>query len=247
MNNIFNLAKEELNNTLKLPLIKAAFAITLIYMLFWIKVNPSSFKVESYLYQYFLVVKFVIIIASVYILGGDFKNDTYKYVFTGCFSKKSIIASKIIAMVGLGIMCWIFQVLLKTVIIVWINKAFQFNYIFNYELISTLIIYILVTTLIGSFSILITSASFKLSITMIFTLLLFGIIQFYAPFPIIAIEKSANIPFWFEIIKTFPTYIIFDWSDTLRFHINQLIYMIIYIFLCLWGSIFILNKKDLSK
>lgn len=246
MNNIFKLAKVELKNTLKLPLIRVAFAITLIYMIFWLMANPASFRVKEYLYHYFLVVKFVMILFSVYLLGSDFKNETYKYIFTGCFSRKSIIASKIIATVGLGAICWIFQVLLKIVTILRVEKAFEFNSIFNYELFSTFIIYVVVTTLIGSFSILIASISCKLNTTMIFTLFLFGIVQFNAPIFIIGIEKSADIPSWFELIKILPTYIIFDLSDTLQFQTNQLIFMLIYIILCLWCSIFILNKKDLN-
>lgn len=245
--NILRLAKNEFYNIFKSVLIKVTFAISIIYVFLWLKSAPSSFSVKDYLAQYFLAVKFVIILASVYILGSDFKNDTYKYIFTGCFSRKSIVLGKIMAIFGVGIVCWIVQVLLKIIIALWTNIGTRVNDIFGYELFSTLVIYILVALLIGSFSILVTSISFKLNITMIYTVLFFGIVQFYAPLFIISVEKANVVPFWFQLIKILPTYIIFDWMDTFRFQLDQVIFMLTYIILCLGCSIFILNRKDLNK
>ncbi|RCX19467.1 ABC-2 family transporter [Anaerobacterium chartisolvens] len=245
--NIFPLVKIEFINTFRPVLIKTAFVVSVIYVLFWLKAGPASFEVKDYLSQYFSVIRFAIILASVFILGREFKNGTYKYTFTGCFSRMSILFSKIIAIAGLGFICWLLQVLIKIIIVLWTGKGTLYNDIFNYELFSTLIIYVAVAALIGSFSILVTSISFSLKATMIYTLLLFGIIQFYAPIFIIGIEKAENIPFWFELIKISPTYIIFDWNDTFKFQIIQLIFMLIYIILFLGFSILILKKKDLNK
>lgn len=245
--NIFKLAKTEFHNIFKAAIIKCTLALSIIYVLFWIKVAPSSFSVNDYLAQYFLAIKFVFILASVYILGRDFNNDTYKYIFTGCFSRKGIILGKIMAIFGVGIVCWFIQVLLKIAILLWTNEGTKVNDVFNYELVSTFLIYVLVAVLIGSFSILVTTISFKLSITMIYTLLLFGIVQFYAPLFIISFEKADVLPSWYQLIKISPTYIIFDWTDTLKVQIVQVGCMLIYTILCLGCSIFILGRKDLNK
>lgn len=245
--NIWELAKAEFNNTIKSLYIKIGLGFSILFVLLWLVRLPSSFDVNQYLIQYFFVVKFVLILASVNALGRDFKFNTYKYLFTGCYGINKIVLSKILSVVMVGIVCWLLQFILKIVIVFWINKEIVCNKIFNYELLNTFVIYLVIATLMGSFAILITSIFLKFNITFISTLFVFGIVQFYAPIFILNFEKNEILPFWFHFIKILPVYIIFDWIETFNFQITQLALMLIYSIFNLYVSIIILNKRNLNS
>lgn len=244
--NLLGLTKVEFSNTMKSLYLRVGLGLSILYVLLWLVRLPSSFGANQYLAQYFLVVKFVLILASANILGRDFRYGTYKYVFTGCFDVKDILISKIVSIIGIGFICWLVQLLLKVLILSAVNKQIDLKKIFNYELINSFVIYLVVAALIGSFAIFIASIFLKFNITFIFTLFIFGIIQFYAPIFILSYEKVEILPFWFQFVKISPVYIIFYWIETFKIQTIQLILMLLYSIWGLGASAVILNKRNLN-
>lgn len=244
--NIFKLVILEIENTFKYPLVRFLSLLAIAYLCIWLKLHENSFAMDKFSYQYFLVIKFVVIVASVYIVGREFKNGAYKYTFSGCLSRKSILITKLMATIGVATIFWIFEIIFSLITVLITGTKVNFDYEFLISIVNTFTIYVIIAALISGFSMLVSTIFLRIDITMISGLILFGLLQFYAPIFLIPIEKASVTPWWFEIVKVLPTYIIFDWNESQYIKITQLVIMLLYVMLCVISSIFILNKKDLS-
>lgn len=244
---MIDLFREETCLDMKPLKVRLGLMISIIYVFLWMMRKPSSFTVDNYLTQFYSISKFVMILIGVYSLGRDFKEGAYKYTFANGVSIKRIILGRLMGLVGMGFLLWLLHVSLTVIIQMWLFGSMPEASIFIWKAASTFIIYLLTMLLIGCFSILVTSLTLKYNTTMVSTLFIFGIVQFYAPLFILNAHKIIDMPILLSIFNYFPTYIIFYWMETFTVNLLQVIIILICSMLFVISSVFLLEKKDIIQ
>lgn len=215
--------------------------VAMIFVIALIARAPVSFGLTDYTSQFFSVAKFALIMCAVFLLGKEFSNNTYKYLFTGKYSVSSILLVKTLVMAVIGIAFW-----LMNYSILFTAALRARTTIPSAVVINSLIIYIVISILIGSFSNMVMIVSKKVSTSAMWTLLTFGLVQHMAPIFIIRAEMQSQPPLWLEVIKVSPIYIIFDWMEMVDFSTFQMALMTVYTVLFIAITYFELNRKDMT-
>ena len=234
MNKIIFLVYRDLKNIIKTKGFWSGFLISLLYISIWIICKPKSFNELTYQYEYFRIVLFIFIYYSSVLLSREFSLGTSKTLFTGAFGRLEIIWEKIIVFLHIGLMFAIFSRLLGLFFSYWVNGYVNFSELFSIRTIQAILIYLLISFVIGSFGLLMASITTSFRRTLVINVNVFGIIQYFIPiFIFMNFQDKVNVVF--QIVTKIPQYIILDW--TARWTINGIESLT----MLLWGSIFLIS------
>ncbi len=243
---ILKLAFLDVKMMMKSIIFLCGIGAAVIFLVLWMIRKPLSFNTDSYMYMFFEVMKYIFIINGVMILGKDYKNGTYKYMFTGALTRSQVIFEKILALIMFGVACGMIQTLARVVISIRLNQGINWSDLFAVNILFELWLYIVFALLTGAFSIMMLIITKKVKITFVSTLTLFGIIQYFSGLFIVLATRSVALPTWAKSIFYTPTYIIWKWMQQSTPTMGQNILMLIYITLMFAVAIIVINKKDMN-
>lgn len=244
MSNIIKLANRDFRNIIKNKGFWISFSIALFYVLIWLHRKPKTFQAENYQFEFFRVVLFIIIYYSSVMLSKEFKFGTVKNLFTGAFTRVEILVEKLLVVMQLGLFLGIISRLLNIAIIYYLTGTISMSDIINENTVYSLIIYLIISLVIGSFALLITLITKNQNATLIYTFLFFAVFQYFMPL-FIMINSQKNLSIIDEIITKLPNYVIYTWAEIWQFTGLELIVMFAYVVIFFIPSIFIISKKSL--
>lgn len=245
MSNVIRLANRDFRNIIKTKGFWISVLVALFYVLLWIHRKPKSFLPENYQFEFFRVVLFIIIYYSSVMLSKEFKFGTAKILFTGIFTRVEILSEKLLVIMKLGLFLGIISRLLNIVIIYNLTGTISMSDIFNENTIYALIIYLIISLVIGSFGLLITLITKSQNSTLVYNFLFFAVFQYFMPL-FIMLNSKKSLSIIDEIITKLPNYLIYTWVEMWQFTNVELIAMLAYGSIFLIPSIFIISKKSLG-
>ena len=244
MNNIIKLAFIDFKNIIKTKSFWVSCLISLLYISIWIIRKPKSFTEATYQYEFFRVVLFIFIYYSSVLLAREFSLGTSKALFTGAFSRLEIIAEKLIVFLLLGLSFGLLSRMLHIVFVYQVEGSITLPEVVSINTLQALVIYVLISFVIGSFGLFIASATASFRNTLIFNMNVFGVIQYFVPL-FIFMNFQENLSIVQKAISKLPQYITFQWTTFWQFNTLEILTML------LWGSIFlipaffIINRRSL--
>lgn len=244
MRNVIRLTNIDFKNIIKTKGFWISVLIALFYVSIWISRKPKSFSAENYQFEFFRVVLFILIYYSSAILSKEFKFGTAKALFTGTFTRVEILIEKLLVIMELGVFFGLFSRLLNIAVIYRITGSVKMSDILNENIFYTIIIYLLISLVIGSFGLLISVITGSQNSSLVYNFILFGVFQYFMPLFMILNSKD-SLSILDKVITKLPNYIIFTWAEFWQFTNMEVLAMLIYGSLFFIPSIFLISRKNL--
>lgn len=247
-NKIIRLSLSEISITAKTVYFKLMVLLATIYCLSMYYVKPDRMPIY-FAKNVYPVMTLLIILVGARVLGRDFRNKISNQTFTGIYSKKQIILSKIISMAILGVVIWLLQLAIFGIFATLIKV--KGNSIGIMEMIDIRIVHMLVydiffSTLIGSFLILISVITFKTLPSLIIGILNFFILNSVAHSIVYAVEKGfSDKDIIYRTLMFLPQGVFGYWKG--EFDIIPMSIIAIYIVIQTILAMIIIDKKEIMQ
>lgn len=159
MNNIIKISNASLKNILNSKLVLIGVILCIFYSLLWIQViSPQSYIYSDYIFEFNRLFYVLILYCSSLVITQDIQFNTTKILFTGIFSRKLIIVSKAISLIGLGV---VFTLIAEiNALLLYMFGFVNMDYFFLNSLVNNLITFVVLTFSVGSMIILIMTVVF---------------------------------------------------------------------------------------
>lgn len=245
MSKIIRLVKNDFKNVLRSKGFCLAFLLTFMYISIWIVRSPKSFSAEDYQFEFFRVVNFIIIYYSSTLLGSEFKLGTAKILFSGILTHIQVVIEKLFVTLMIGAFFWMCSRILNVFVLYRLNGYLDISYIFNINTFNSLIIYLVISFVIGSFCLFTTVVTRNLIGTLVAAVSIFGILQYFTPIFVLLNSEEYYLSIAAKIINKLPNYIIFNWVESWMFTNMQIVYLAIYGSVFLIFSFFIIDRRSI--
>lgn len=244
MNKVLNLAFNDFKYTVTSRGFLYAIATSICFLGMWLVYRPQAFDIPSYQAELFKLLYMVLIYYCSKSLSGDFESGTYKTLFTSIYSRNQVLISKLLVNLQMAFLFWIFVQLLNPIIGFVINQHYSIGKFFSVDTLNSLLIFLCIGFVIGSYTLLLTTITFSLLNTFITALP--TIWFFYFVTPILFSIKEHLTGLW-SIIEYIPFYVIGLGVLKGSLSIDQ------FMQLFLWGIVFfitsliVINRRDIKK
>ncbi|EJR73610.1 ABC transporter permease [Bacillus cereus] len=244
MNKVLNLAFNDFKYTVTSKGFLSAIATGLVFLGMWLVYRPQAFDVPAYQAELFKVLYMVLIYYCSKSLSGDFESGTYKTLFTSIYSRNQVLFSKLLMNLQIAVLIWILVQLLNPIIGFIINQKYGMEKFFSIDTLNSLLIFICIGFVIGSYTLLLTTITFSLLNTFITAFPTIWFFYFFTPLIFSVEEQLTGI--W-SIIKYIPFYTIGVGIFKESLSVGQLIQLFIWGIVFLITSIVIINRRDIKK
>ncbi len=220
--------------------------VATLFLCLWLLRGPESFNTDRYMNMFFEVMKYVIIVNGIMVLGKQYKNGTYKYLFSGAMTRKQIMYEKVLAITFFGLICGMIQTIVRVVVSIIQNKGVQMNDLLSVNVLCEIWLYIIFALLIGCFGLMMLSITGKVNIAFISGIAIFGIVQFYSMLYMVMLSNMEKLAIWQKAIFFTPNYIIWNWmQQSIPTYVENAV-MLGYILLMFMIGLIVIGKKDLN-
>ncbi|HEY9063010.1 MAG TPA: hypothetical protein VIO64_21325 [Pseudobacteroides sp.] len=244
MSNIIKLSVYEFINVVKTRGFLYAMLIGALYISLWIFISPKSFSSYNYQFEFFRVINFIILYYSCAVLGKEFTYGTSNILFTGALTRTQVLLEKIFVILKFGLFFWLCSRFIEIIVQLRIYGKLDIAVLIGKITIFSLIIYLLISFVIGSFGLLISIAMRKFTSTLIITLSVFGVLQHFIPI-FIELRTKEHLTLTEQIITKTPNYTIFSWVQFWDISAIQVLTMLLWGFLFFITSYMVINKRSL--
>ncbi|WP_456028105.1 hypothetical protein [Bacillus cereus] len=244
MNKVLNLAFNDFKYTVTSKGFLTAIATGLVFLGMWLVYRPQAFDVPAYQAELFKVLYMVLIYYCSKSLSGDFESGTYKTLFTSIYSRNQVLFSKLLMNLQIAVLIWILVQLLNPIIGFIINQKYGMEKFFSIDTLNSLLIFICIGFVIGSYTLLLTTITFSLLNTFITAFPTIWFFYFFTPLIFSVEEQLTGI--W-SIIKYIPFYTIGVGIFKESLSVGQLIQLFIWGIVFLITSIVVINRRDIKK
>ncbi|KEI07188.1 membrane protein [Clostridium botulinum] len=223
----------------------AAFAYSLAL---FIATRSTNTKLQLYFNEFGRFLYVVILYASVSILRGDVISNTTKTIFTGIFTRKEVMLSKLISLIFLGIIFYLIVEVDALLIGLMDYKRMGLQQFLEMQHGEIMLIYIVLTFSMGTLMFLINSIIFKKGKSILFSILTLTAINFNNAIIVTSAHRSPAFAEKIWIYAKTPFYI---WTDlslksfTEVLNIEQLLMSIVYGLVFFGFAIFIISKREI--
>lgn len=244
MNKVLNLAFNDFKYTVTSKGFLSAIATGLVFLGMWLVYRPQAFDVPAYQAELFKVLYMVLIYYCSKSLAGDFESGTYKTLFTSIYSRNQVLFSKLLMNLQIAVLIWILVQLLNPIIGFIINQKYSMEKFFSINTLNSLLIFICIGFVIGSYTLLLTTITFSLLNTFITAFPTIWFFYFFTPVIFSVEEQLTGI--W-PIIKYIPFYTIGVGIFKESLSVGQLIQLFIWGIVFLITAIIVINRRDIKK
>jgi len=244
LNKVLNLAFNDFKYTVTSKGFLTAIATGLVFLGMWLVYRPQAFDVPAYQAELFKVLYMVLIYYCSKSLSGDFESGTYKTLFTSIYSRNQVLFSKLLMNLQIAVLIWILVQLLNPIIGFIINQKYGMEKFFSIDTLNSLLIFICIGFVIGSYTLLLTTITFSLLNTFITAFPTIWFFYFFTPLIFSVEEQLTGI--W-SIIKYIPFYTIGVGIFKESLSVGQLIQLFIWGIVFLITSIVVINRRDIKK
>ncbi|WP_064530581.1 ABC transporter permease, partial [Clostridium saccharobutylicum] len=208
-----------------------AFLLVLLYL-----VPPYHMEVDKTKGVMMSLIPMLMIIYFSHVLTNDFENKTYKTIFTGGITRVQVLISKYITLLAISILlCFIYKIFLCIAQVIEIGS-------FNLDLKSSIPIFILYATSIGSFAMLIMSVTLNFKFTFMITFVLFN--DFVSNF-INIIAKELKVGVIQRIVENVPFKLATNGFQMQSYSTNEIYAILVSSIIFFSVASFIIAKRDL--
>ncbi len=245
MNNIIKLSVYNFKNVAKTNGFILSFAASIFYVLLWIYLKPKAFIVVDYQFEFFRVVNFIILYYSCAALGKEIVYGTSKILFTAPLSRTSVIIEKLLVIFLFGLLYWLCSRILEIAAILRITKKLDMGSIFSLSSVKSLAIYMIISFVLGSFCLMVTVLTLNFNSTLVLSVGVFGILQFFIPL-FYNLRFNSGLTLAEQIITLTPNYIMFCWLEFWNISVKETTIMMLWGSLFLTISLFSINRRSIK-
>ncbi len=234
---MYNLIKLEIKNSVSKKILTLTLIVFLINaVILYIMQNNNYFS--TLMISLVSSMSIILLFISSEILSNEYKCDTYKYVYTGSFSRTKIVFLKLISVLTIAIICAIIG---GVILLISMHQNLNLKEIFK-VLCNLQIVFIVYTLVVfsTSFFILVITKSYLVSMLAVYIIFF----DLFTPFVLNVLEKIQN-NFVKTILGNIP-YLYATSGARGLYYSSEKVYIMIFFSLFIIGiSLFIFERSDL--
>lgn len=237
---MFNFIKEEIKNAVTKKIIIFSLLIFFINSAITF-IIPNKNYLSAIIISIVSSISVILIFISAEIASKDYKYNTYKYVYTGSFSRTKIILLKLATMITIAILCAAVGGIMLIIAINIDYKSMNFKEIIK-VILNLQMVFIVYTLVITSTSLLILVISKNYIITVVTTYIIF--FDLFTPLILNGIDKIEN-NILRVVLKNIPYLYATMGAKELYYSWEKVCIMLFYSIIVIGVTIFIFEKRDL--